>query len=373
MKRVFIATNKFVCGGVETCLLRILNNIDYSKFDVTLGLCSAGGAMENEIPANVKVRYLLPFDPMKLPRVLSNIFHYFLLFMPSVLSNILFIKEKYDVVIAYSGNMLYYLKGFREKKICWIHDDWFPFKMQKHLFGRIRKKLTISYFNKFDRIVCVSNNLKEMLWEWSDHILSNIVFLPNPIDPTSIIKQSEQTPEYQFDKNILYFVSVGRLHPIKGYDRLICALPDLRSKYNDFKVLILGAGEQEDELCQMIESNDLTDCVELLGYTNNPHKYVKACDVFICSSRMEGYSTSVSEAMILGRAIISTDCGGSDQILDNGAYGILTENSEQGVHDGLEQILSNRDLILKYQNLSDIRSKEIFVLDKMIAQFEALL
>lgn len=61
-----------------------------------------------------------------------------------------------------------------------------------------------------------------------------------------------------------------------------------------------------------------------------------AADIFVCSSLVEGYSLVIGEALILGRQIVATDCCGTREALQDGKYGILTGNNEEGLYDGLK-------------------------------------
>ena len=366
MKKILIVTNRFTKGGVETTLLTLLNNYSKKEYDVTLALCCSGGELEAYIPKDIHVRYLLPFNPMKLPKGISQIYQFGLLLMPNCISNTFFVKGKYDAVIAYSGNMIYYVKGFKGKKTCWIHDDWFPFKTQNHIIGRIRKKKTIKILSECENVICVSNHLRDMLIKYSADQLNNVRFLPNPIDVSKIKMRGEEKCEFKFEDDKLYFVSTGRLHPIKGYERLINIISRIHLEHPDVILLILGNGEEQENLQKLINDKHAQEYIKLLGYQSNPHKFVKKCSMFICSSFMEGYSTAISEAMILGNGIISTDCGGSEQLLENGKYGILTENTEQGLEGGIRKILEKRELIKDYRELAEIRARELFDIQKSV-------
>ena len=372
MKKILIATNRLTKGGVETTLLTLLKNYSRHEYNLTLALCCRGGELEKEIPQYVKIRYLLPFDPMKLPKVISNVYQLMLLLMPKFISRSFFVKDEYDSVIAYSGDMIYYIKGAKGKKTCWIHDDWFPFKTQRHIIGRLRKKITIKILSQCENIVCVSENLKNMLIKYSESKLGNVIFLPNPVDVSKIKRMGEEQCELEFDKDKLYFVSVGRLHPVKGYDRLINVMIRIHRECPAAVLLILGAGDEQEKLQKKIEDNGAQEYIKLLGYQSNPYKYVSKCSIFICSSFMEGYSTSISEAMILGNGIISTDCGGSDQLLENGKYGILTENSEQGLEDGIRKIINNPKSIETYRIFAQKRAEELFDIQESVEDIQKI-
>ena len=367
-KRVLIIINKFVYGGIETTLLEILNQVDYNKYDITVGCMIRGGELEKNIPKRVHIVYLTKFDvfPSGLRRKLIDAF---ILFAPGKIVYKKFIKDNYDSIICYHGDFVSILKGFKGKKTCWIHGDWFPFKITNTLLGKIRKRLLLKHMRSCDKIVCVSNHLKDKLTTFFNNKLDNIIFQRNAINPRKIEEKSnEKVSDYDFNDGLLHFISVGRLARQKGYDLLIPIVANLHQKNSNFKLLIIGDGEERKNLENLIESHGANDFITLLGMKANPFPYVKNSDVFICSSRMEGYSTSISEAIILGKCIVSTNCGGSDQLLDYGKAGILVENNSEGINKGLYEILANQDLIKIYSEKSKERSKVLFNLSEIIKE-----
>ena len=368
-KRIFIITNKLIGRGVETTLLYLLTNIDLSKYDITLGLICAGGELEHLVPSDIKITYLFKKDPAS-NRSRNTFIRLFWTFAPGWLLKRKYIKGKYDIAIAYSLEYAYLLKGFKGKKFAWVHGDWFPFKMRNHIIGRAEKRSTINTFKKFDNIICCSENLKKMLESFSNNKLENVIFLRNPINRYEIIKKSNEECDFKFEAGITYFVTVGRLTRQKGYDILIPIMIDLHKKYSNYKLIIIGDGEDRESLEKIVLDNLANEYIILLGYKANPFKYVKHCDVFVCSSRMEGYSTSISEAIILGKAVISTDCGGSDQLLDRGAAGILTETNQESLKNGIVKLLNDKELIDYYKKISELRSAQLFDTRTIIEDIE---
>lgn len=96
--------------------------------------------------------------------------------------------------------------------------------------------------------------------------------------------------------------------------------------------------------------------MKFLGFQNNPYAFLKKADLFICSSISEGYSTAVTEAVILGLPVLTTDCAGMNEILDDGKYGMIVPNSEQALEDGLRKILSDATLYDRMRSAARTRS-----------------
>ena len=98
---------------------------------------------------------------------------------------------------------------------------------------------------------------------------------------------------------MMRLVTVGRLEHQKGYDRLVRIINRLVKDGVPLELWILGVGSQEASLKQYIHEHQLDEYVKLLGFRSNPYKYIVQADLFVSSSRSEGYSTAVTEALIL--------------------------------------------------------------------------
>ena len=110
-----------------------------------------------------------------------------------------------------------------------------------------------------------------------------------------------------------------------------------------------------------------------MGYSNNPYKFVKNSDIFVCASRIEGLSTVIVEATILEKVIVSTDCPGAKEILgDDNECGMVVENDAVGIYEGLKAILTDKELEKKYQENIKKRS-ELFNLRNSIGQVEDII
>ena len=164
---------------------------------------------------------------------------------------------------------------------------------------------------------------------------------------------------------------MGRLVYDKGYDLLINAVSDLIHEGINLDLTILGEGTQKDELEKIIKERNVTKNIHLLGFKDHPYSYLAQSSIYVSSSRYEGFSLAIAEAMIAGLPIIATNCAGPNELLDNGKYGILVECSVSGLKNGLKSIISNTDLRNYYKEKSIIR-RSIFSTEKSILQTERL-
>ena len=165
--------------------------------------------------------------------------------------------------------------------------------------------------------------------------------------------------------------SIGRLAHQKGYDRLIEVLHRLKQENYDFFTYIIGVGPEEEILKDKIKKYSLESSIKLLGYRSNPYPYLKLSDVFISSSRAEGFSTVATEAVILNIPSLVTDCSGMKELFgDNNEYGLVVENSNDGLYTGIKNILDDPQLLKEYKKKSE-KLIERFDLQKSVLELES--
>lgn len=113
------------------------------------------------------------------------------------------------------------------------------------------------------------------------------------------------------------------------------------------------------------------DNIKLLGFISNPYPYIKKSDLFICSSITEGFSTVVSESIVLGVPVLTTDCAGMRDILNESEYGLIVENNENGLKKGLVKILTDNEFYMLLKDKANERSA-FFDKNKRIKELEYL-
>ena len=153
-------------------------------------------------------------------------------------------------------------------------------------------------------------------------IIYNIV----PIDEIIERANEEDTPEYNnVSENNLIFLSVGRLEYQKGYDLAVRVCKKLVEKELKFKWFILGDGSERRKIEKEIENQELQNTMFILGIKMNPYPYFKNCDIYIQTSRHEGYVTTVTEAKVFNRPIICTDVSGAREQIEDGVTGFVVD------------------------------------------------
>ena len=240
----------------------------------------------------------------------------------------------------------------KSKKIAWIHTNLIDYPDSVEAFGSEKKER--KGYSKFDSIACVSNGVKDAFIKKYGEIIENIQTVYNLFDEENILTLSKEECEYQKKTNVI--VSVGRLVEQKGFDRLLRVQKRLNEENILSELWIIGEGEKRLELEEFIENNKLNN-VKLLGFQNNPYKYMAQADVFVSSSIAEGYSTVITESVVLGVPVISTNTSGANEPIEVPRCSLVVEDEEE-LYIALKSVLSDNDRLNALKN--EVKVKQNF-------------
>lgn len=377
-KKILILIESLSGGGAEKVLTTLLQHINYNHFDITLCCISNIGKYLNDIHPNVHYISILP-NPNNLTRF-SKFFYqikYKLIYnwLPLKWVYQWFIPHRADVEIAFvegfATKLLVHSTNKKAKKIAWIHIDLEKFHWTKSIYKNITEEEKT--YQQYTQLITVSETAKEAFLREFKNVHTPIKTLYNPINSLEIIQKSKfkiNTPSKK--TNTIRLVSIGRFTIQKAYDRLLRIINQLIIEKYSIELWLLGDGEQRNLLENYIKKQHIENIATLWGFQDNPYAYLAQCDLFVCSSISEGYSTAVTEALILGLPVITTNCSGMHELLKNGECGVITENSEEALYKGLKQLLDNPSLLQHYTNNAIERGKD-FSLQKQIEPIEKLL
>ena len=338
-------------GGAEKVLVNLVNNLNKERFDVTVLALFDGGVNKPFLKPWIKFRACMPHT------FRGNI-HVLKIFSPGQLYKH-FVREKYDIVVSYlEGPTARIISGCSDentKMISWIH-------VEQHT----RKEAAISFrtekeaekcYSKFHKTICVAETVKSDFCGIFPHVQACEV-LYNTLESDQIIKKSEETAVELEEDGKIRLIAVGTLKETKAFDRLLRITKRLVERGFNVHLYILGKGPLEDQFHQFIKDNNLLNNVTLLGYQMNPYKYIARSDIFLCSSYREGFSTAATEALILGVPVCTVEVSGMREMLgDNNEYGIITENNEKALYQGIKRLLDNPDLLAHYRKMATMRGK----------------
>lgn len=377
MRKIMFMTNGLYGGGAEKILQIILQNIDYSKYDVTL--YSMHREKLNTELYGSGVHYKSVFVPYEGTSKTGRFFHGFMEKVKGKILNIgpssivysMAVKEKYDVEIAFiEGESTKIIAGStnkHSKKYSWVHIDLLNNPWTEFLYRNVNDEQ--KHYQKFDKIMCVSDSVKKSFI--TKFGLSENVFTQyNPIDCKKILECASERCDLP-EKKRIRMVAVGRLVEQKGFDRLLRCVQRLKIEKIDFELYILGEGKERGNFEKFISENKLYDNVFLLGFHQNPYSYMSNADLLVAPSRAEGFSTVVSEAIVLGLPVISTDCAGVRELFANEKCGIITENDEEAFYKALREVFENPVCLNTYREASARRGK-MFSLEMTMKEMEGL-
>lgn len=341
-------------GGAEKVLCNLVNNMDQSKFDITVQTTEACDHQKYLVDG---IHYrAINRCKTKLGQKLFS--YWFRLCAELKLAYPLFVKGNYDIEVAYleTGATKIIAQSTNQKavKLAWVHCD----LSQKAGFKEKREKLA-SQYQKFSRVICVSNDSKKSFDSLFGDCTASIV-LYNVIDESEILEKASKPLPIVQDDNIKKLLAVGRLSKEKAFDRLIEACMQLKRDGYQFCLNILGDGPEHRSLEKLIQDNSLEDVIELVGFTENPYPYMKASDCIVCSSKTEALSTVILESLILGKAIITTPCAGMQELLGDSEFGLIAEDTETGLYDSIRKMLDSDELVNRYALAARKRGTDFF-------------
>ncbi|AZB01057.1 glycosyltransferase [Chryseobacterium joostei] len=376
-KKILIRIGSLRHGGAEKVLINFLKNLPEDKYEVDLLINLYTGMYIKEVPSWVNLHYLLKGEmittnrpheiPVKAFRVLYQ--KMFLLF-PSLLYKFILKNKKYDVEIAAIHGMYKELLSSPQKnskKIIWIQNDIFNLKEYT--------PDVIQQLFKFDRILVISNKLKEEMQKLahSEKEKQAVIKIFNPIDKEDTLQKADmEINDFPFSKDLPTFVTIGTVYPQKGYDRLLDVHKKLMDEGLKHQIIIIGDGYDFENIHGKLNQLGLQETVKMLGFRSNPYPYLKKSDFYVMSSRHEGFPTIIAEALILNKPVVSTDVSGIRDLLQDGKLGIITPNSEDGIYEGMKKFLTHPELSAQYEHEVS-RTDLPFVLEKSVAHLQEII
>lgn len=394
MKKLLFMCINMNIGGTEKALINMLNEINSSKYDITLLMLEEYGGFLNQIPSFVKVKYVNEYkvikplikEPPKLlvkklirnkkyskgllillnysiSKITNNMSYYYKYISKSIKN----IEEEYDLAVAYAGPMdfitYFVLKKIKaRKKVQWIHFD-----ITKIGFN---KKFAEKNYKKFNKIFVVSEEGKEKLINLIPALNNKVEAFFNIISCKLIENMSKNEKGFNDSFNGVRILTVGRLSKEKGQDLTINALARLKNEGYNIKWYCIGDGPKKDNYKKIIKSLNIENDYILLGSRLNPYPFMKDCDIYVQPSRHEGYCITLSEARCFDNPIVTTNFTGANEQIKNEVTGLICDISEEGIYKSLKRLLDDKEL---YNNIKINLSKEIVDSTNEISKLDKVL
>lgn len=376
-KKILIYPGGMWNNGITSSFINLTDNIDFNKYDVSvyMNTPTSNETLKNIEKVNKQARFLFRDDcavNSLYEDYRDKFIHHSGAHTPFTKklypenaykreSRRVFGRTKFDYAIDFSGYSLswakYILASNADKKLCFMHNDLLS-DSERTINGRKPHRTNLrglfSVYDRFDKLVSVStgtmelnrSNLSEFAEEFKfDYAMNSInpkkILQLGSEDYTEHFKGNEKAGVQEPSPNNLNFVTMGRLSPEKGQDNLIKAFAQFHQGFANSKLYIIGEGPLRKHLEKVIADLLLQESVFLLGQLENPFPLMKKCDCFVLSSHYEGQPMVLLEAMTHGMKIIATDIVANRTVLENGRYGLLVENSIEGLKQGLNQLARN--------------------------------
>ena len=198
--------------------------------------------------------------------------------------------------------------------------------------------------------------------------------IPKRIIPNPVLVPEYSEPALKSETNSKTLMAMGGLREVKGFDLLLRAFAPLCNKFPDWVLEIWGEGVQRKTLESLRDELGLRERVRFPGLTKEHHQTMSQVDIFVLSSRSEGFPNVLGEAMACGLPVVSFDCrSGPSELIQDGVNGLLVPpESIQELSSSLERLMASAEL---RKSLGEQAQKitEIYSLDKIVQSWEELI
>ena len=324
--KIMIVVPTLICGGLERNISIICNNIDNSKFDVTLAI------LDNSFQFFEITNKAVKVIDLKVVNVRKSLL--------KILKLSRDIKPDIILTAANHLNLLFAMFKWmfpKRIKILGRESSIVSINTKRAKFAALHNRLLKVFYRRLDLIICQSKYMQnDLIKNYSIHI-----------NKTCIINNAVATPYIDHDPEIdphnaiPQLITVARLSEEKGIDRLIRSVSKLDIP---FKYTIIGEGESRKQLENLITSLSLQEKVFLAGRSKKPFAQVSNPDLFLMGSYYEGMPNVLLEAGSVGIPSVAFDSPGAvREVVSNDINGFLVpDGDEQAFADTIVKALSTR-------------------------------
>lgn len=355
-KLVLFVIESLGCGGAEKSLISLLSLLDKDRYDLSIWMIHPEGAFLSFLPNDVNVvkqpKYNV-FESMLFS--LSSVFYSIVWRLNKILGkseywgetyyksrgwSIKVPKGKWDVVFAYHQGLVTYVvadKFHGCRKVAWVNADIFKTGYDV--------AYNSGFYRKIDRICPVSEILHGLMDAGMPEFSSKYHTVWDIINPSVTCELSRQQVEpLRTNSNEYVFVTTGRLHVLKGYDMAVEAAHFLKQKGMKFKWYFIGEGVQRSDIERQISLLSLQDDVKLLGMKTNPYPYMAQADIYVQTSRHEGFGMTIAEAKILGIPVVSTNFDVVYNQITHEKNGLISEMDGMKIGEQILRLIQDDEL-----------------------------
>lgn len=368
-KDMLFVIDSLECAGAEKSLVTLLSLIDHTKYNVDLMLFAHGGALQQLVPTYVNILEPLHYTEFTSMPLKSAVWYSAKNFKYDMLSSRLrytveirrkkysnaqkarvywqstsHVIEKnpkvYDIAISYAqGIPTFYVaeKVKAAKKFAWVNVS--------YRLNEEEKEFQKGFYQQYDCIVAVSESTKEIFLETFPRFAKKIKVIYDINNPELITEMANlENNIYKDEFKGIRILTIGRLANQKGYDIAIEACKMLKEKGVNFRWYALGKGPLESEIKAILEQKGLNDHFKLLGVKSNPYPYIKDVDIYVQTSRFEGFGLAIAEARMLNTPVVTTKFDAVFSQMIDQKNGLVVEMNPDAVCEGILKLVENPNL-----------------------------
>lgn len=356
MKKILFVIDSLNCGGAEKSLVSLLSLLNKDKYNISLWMLSPGGAFLSLVPDYIsivsqpkynvieKIKYYIGRILFSIMIRLKKVFHKKEHGAETLWKNMGWTMKvpqgEWDIAFAYQQGVPTYLvaeKIIAKKKFAWVNADIFK--------AGYNIKFNSKFYRGFDTIVPVSSILEKLMIDKMPEFSNKYQVVYDVLNPNVIHELSiEPVKNLRTSNDEWIIVTTGRLVPPKGYDIVVKAASLLKRSGLNFKWYIIGDGPERINIEKWKQEMGVDSEVILLGEQKNPYAFMSQSDIYVQTSKFEGFGMTIGEAKILGKPIVSTNFDVVYNQLTHEVNGLISNMNGESVAENILRIIQDSSL-----------------------------
>ncbi|MEK3796905.1 glycosyltransferase [Peribacillus sp. FSL H8-0477] len=367
-KKLLFVIDSLDCAGAEKSLVTLLSLLDYSRYSVDLMLFAHGGSLEDSVPKEVNILPPLKYTEFTKLEISKSFLHSLKMlnfkmfysrmkytvrirkreygntakariYWESVSNSIENNPKEYEIAISYAqGIPTFYVasKIKAKKKYAWVNTSYL-LKTKEKIFQN-------DFYADIDKIITVSESAKDNFLETYPDFNDKVEIIYDIINPNFITEMAEveESADNKFDG--VRILTIGRLDHGKQYNIALEACKMLKEQGIDFKWYVLGKGPLLKEIEKYIRDHELQDHFILLGVKSNPYPFIKNADIYVQTSKFEGFGLAIAEARLLNVPVVTTRFDAVYNQMVEGKNGLVVDMNGDAVYRGILKLINDHEL-----------------------------
>ena len=351
-------------GGAERVAVTVLSGLDGARYERTLYLFSGTGVYFDRVAPDVRIvtaarrswlgrlMELAMFLRTARPDIVMPFLSYFITALAVTLSG--------------SGARVIFNQGTPTSGF--LDDPDFAWRQPWR--RRVFAAMTRMFYRRADAVVVTSAGVADDLAANYRVPRAKIRILHNPVDLNAVVQSASEELDQPLDAGAPVIVAAGRLAGVKNYPLLIAAIAEV-CRRTPVRAWILGDGAERASLEQQVRDERMEAVVSFLGFDRNPWRYIARADVFVLTSRYEGFGNVLIEAMACGTPVVATRSSGTSEIIEDEVNGLLVDHDAAAVAAAIVRLLHDRPLRTRLVAEAERRVQQ-YALPRVVERYERL-